>query len=183
MTTTTARPTSTLLDRPAPQPIAPPLSAPAARVSFRQPVTSAPHVDAAWWPRSRDLEAELPALLDVLWTAARDVDRVSYPIDSWLPVPRRLDIEGRRVRLGGFAHQDPSMISLRDAWGAERIDILVIPPEAEEEFAAAAVVLASRPGPNERAARMLDLAAADMGDPRSLPSERAGATPELALST
>lgn len=152
--TATIRPTSTLLDRP----IASPLPA---RVSFRQPVTSAPHVDAAWWPRSRDLAAELPALLDVLWTAAREVDRVTYPINSWLPVPLRLDIEGRRVRLGGFTHQDPSMISLRDAWGAERIDILVIPPEAEEDLAAAAMALASRSGRNERAARILELAAGD----------------------
>jgi hypothetical protein len=163
MTTTTERPTSTLLDQPAPQPTATPVPALAARVSFRQPVTSAPHIDAAWWPRSRDLQAELPSLLDVLWTAAREVDRVSYPSNSWLPIPRRLDIEGRRVRLGGFTHQDPSMISLRDAWGAERIDILVIPPEAEEGLAAAAMVLASRSGPNERAARMLELAAADIG--------------------
>jgi Family of unknown function (DUF5994) len=161
MTTTSQRPTSALLDRPTPQPIAPPPSAPAARVSFRQPVTSAPHVDAAWWPRSRDLEAELPGLLDVLWTAAREVDRVSYPIHSWLPAPRRLDIEGRHVRLGGFTHQDPSMISLRDAWGAERIDILVIPSDAGPEFARAALMLASRSGPNERAARMLDSVAAE----------------------
>lgn len=132
-------------------------------MSFRQPVTSEPHVDAAWWPRSRDLEAELPGLLDVLWSAAREVDRVSYPIDSWLPVPRRLTIEGRRVRLGGFTHQDPSMISLRDAWGVERIDILVIAPETEPDLAAAAMTIAGRPGPNERAARMLELAAADLG--------------------
>jgi hypothetical protein len=161
MTRATARPKATLLAAPTERPIVPPPSPPAARVSFRQPVTSAPHVDAAWWPRTRDLEAELPALLDVLWTAARDVSRVSYRIDSWLPVPRRLDIEGRRVRLGGFTHQDPSMISLRDAWGAERIDILVIPPDAKPDVAAAAMVRASRSGPNERAARMLELAAAD----------------------
>ena len=72
-----------------------------------------------------------------------------------------MDIEGRRVRLGGFTHQDPSMISLRDAWGAERIDIMVIPPDAEPDVAAAAMARASRSGPNERAARMLELAAAD----------------------
>jgi hypothetical protein len=47
--------------------------------------------------------------------------------------------------------------------GCRRIDILVIPPEAEEDLAAAAMVLASRSGPNERAARMLELAAADIG--------------------
>jgi hypothetical protein len=163
MTTAIERPTATLIAPPADQPPAPPQSAPAARVSFRQPVTSAPHVDAAWWPRSRDLEAELPGLLDVLWTAAREVDRVSYANDSWLPVPRRLDVEGRQVRLGGFAHQDPSMISLRDAWGVERIDILVIPPDSDPDLAAAAMVLASRRGPNARAARMLELAAADVG--------------------
>jgi hypothetical protein len=162
MTTATGT-RSTVLDRSADQPLARPRPALAARVSFRQPVTSAPHVDAAWWPRSRDLEAELPGLLDVLWTAAREVDRVSYPIDSWQPVPRRLDVEGRRVRLGGFTHQDPSMISLRDAWGAERIDILVIPPEAEEDLAEAAMALASRSGPNERAARMRELAAGETG--------------------
>jgi Family of unknown function (DUF5994) len=139
-----------------------PASVSAARVSFRQPVTSAPHVDAAWWPRSADLEAELPGLLDVLWTAAREVDRVSYPSNSWLPAPRRLQIEGRQVRLGGFAYQDPSLISLRDAWGTERIDILVIPPDADPDLAAAAMTLASRSGPNERATRLLDLAAASL---------------------
>ena len=162
MTTATERPTAALPAPPAQRGVTPSPSTVAARLSFRQPVTSAPHVDAAWWPRSRDLEAELPGLLDVLWTVAPEVDRASYAIDSWLPVTRRLTIEGRRVRLGGFTHQDPSMISLRDAWGVERIDILVIPPDTDPELAAAAMTLASHSGPNERAARMLDLAAAEL---------------------
>lgn len=161
MTTATERPPSTPA-LPAQQRVTPPPPAIEARVAFRQPVTPAPHIDAAWWPRSRDLEAELPGLLDVLWTAAREVDRVSYPIDSWLPVPRRLTIEGRRVRLGGFTHQDQSMISLRDAWGAERIDILVIPPETAPDLAAAAMALASHSGPNQRATQMLEVAAANL---------------------
>lgn len=134
------------------------------RVSFRQPVTSLPHIDAAWWPRSRDLEAELPGLLEVLWTASREVDRVSYSISSWLPAPRQLRVDDRRVRLGGFTHQDPATISLRDAWGRERIDILVIPPDAQPSTAAAAMTLASAAGHNDRAARMLELAAADNGE-------------------
>jgi hypothetical protein len=167
MTTATGRPTSTLPDAPAQQRVSRPPSAPAARVSFRQPVTAAPHVDAAWWPRSRDLEAELPALLDVLWTAARDVNRLSYPIGSWLPAPRRLRIGGRQVRLGGFTHQDPAMISLRDPWGTDRIDILVIPPEADEGLAAAGMTLASHSGPNQSATRMLEAAAANVVPGRS----------------
>ena len=48
---------------------------------------------------------------------------------------------------GEFTRQDPSMISLRDAWGAELIDIQVIPPEAEPAPAAAAMVLATRSVP------------------------------------
>jgi hypothetical protein len=109
-------------------------------------------VDAAWWLRLRELEAELPGLLDVLWTAARAVDRVSYPIGAWLPAPRRLGIEGRGVWRGGFTLQGPSMICLRDAWGAERIDILVIPPEAVEGLAAAAIG-PGEPSWSERARR------------------------------
>jgi hypothetical protein len=42
--------------------------------------------------------------------------------------------------------------------GVERIDILIIPPEAGSDLPAAAMVLASRCGPNERAAQMLEQA-------------------------
>lgn len=97
------------LDRPRPLP---------ARVSFRQPVAATGHIDAAWWPRSRDLTAELPALLDVLWTAAREVNRLTYYLHAWAPAPRRMQIEGRTVRLGGGstrATRSPSGSATRGA--------------------------------------------------------------------
>src|SRR6185503_17877724 len=65
----------------------------AARIRFRQPVSTAGYVDAAWWPRSLDLTAELPALLDVMWTAGREISRVTYSIAGWAPAPRRLRVE------------------------------------------------------------------------------------------
>jgi hypothetical protein len=136
-------------------PIAAAAPALTARVRFRQPVTSEPHVDAAWWPRSRDLQAELPALLEVLWTAGREVTRVSYQRDSWQPVPRRLTISGRAVRLGGFDHQDAALISLYDPWGTERIDTVVIAPETDPAVAERIMDLASRPGRNARPSEML----------------------------
>ena len=73
------------------------------------------------------------------------------------------------------------MISLRDAWGAELIDIQVIPPEAEPAPAAAAMVLATRSVPR---ARRADPRARrrGRGDARSLPSWHESATPGLALS-
>jgi hypothetical protein len=131
----------------------------AARVSFRQPVITEAHIDAAWWPRSHDLAAELPALLDVLWTASRNVNRVSFAKEAWLPTPRRLSIEGREVRLGGFIHQDPALISLRDARGNDRLDVLVIPPETDPAIAGNAMDAAGRSGRNVRASAMLEQAA------------------------
>lgn len=121
-----------------------PLMTPApARVSFRQPVSTDGYFDAGWWPRSRDLTRELPALLDVLWTAAREVTRVAYNLEFWDSAPRRIIVEGRLVRLGGYHHQDPLLLSATDARSTDRIDFLVIPPETESEFAERALELAS----------------------------------------
>jgi Family of unknown function (DUF5994) len=129
--------------------------APEARISFRRPVTSVPHVDAAWWPHSRELRTELPPLLELLWTEGREVTRVSYQLDSWDPVPRRLAIGGRAVRLGGFEHQDVALLSLYDPWGSERVDIVVIAPDADPAFAERVMAAASRPGRNAAPSQLL----------------------------
>ena len=105
------------------------------RVGFRQPVSSGGFLDAAWWPRSRDLAAELPSLMSVLWTAGRDVNRITYNLHAWDAAPRRMQIEGRTVRLGGFASSDPVTVRLSDPWDRERIDILVIAPDTEADVA------------------------------------------------
>jgi len=124
-----------------------PTTAPSsARVSFRQPVTSAGYVDAGWWPRSRDLTLELPALLDVLWTAAREMTRVTYNLEAWEPAPRRIHLAGRLVHLGGFHHHDPLVLSVTDARNTDRVDFLVIAPETPPEFAERALHLASSIG-------------------------------------
>src|SRR4051812_3542829 len=86
-----------------------------APVSSRHPITTDGHVDAGWSPRSRDLTRELPALLDVLWTAAREVTRVIYNLDRWDPAPSRIIVEGRIVRLGRYHHPDPLLLSATNA--------------------------------------------------------------------
>jgi hypothetical protein len=127
----------------------------AARISFRQPVSTDGFIDAAWWPRSIDLTTELPALLDVLWTAAREITRITYNTDAWNPAPRRMRIQDRTVRLGGFTTSDPLTIRLSDAWGHERIDILVIPPTTDPAIAQRALLLASQPDSPYRADEIL----------------------------
>jgi len=113
-----------------------------ARISFRQPVSSTGFVDAAWWPRSRDLATELPGLLDVLWAAARQVTRITYNLAGWDPAPRRMSIQGRTVRLGGFNTSDPHMVRLSDTGRRERIDVLVILPGTDQAVAERALRLA-----------------------------------------
>lgn len=115
----------------------------AARISFRQPVSTDGFIDAAWWPRSIDLTTELPPLLDVLWTAAREINRITYNAAAWNPAPPRMRIGDRSVRLGGFTTSDPLTIRLSDAWGRERIDVLVIPPATDRGTAQRALLLAS----------------------------------------
>jgi|SRR6476646_1695420 len=129
-----------------------------ARVSFRQPVSTAGHFDAGWWPRSRDLTRELPALLDVLWTAAREVTRIAYNLEFWDAAPRKITVENRLVRLGGYHHQDALVLSATDARNTDRIDFLVIPPESDPEFAERALQLSSDIGQVHTPADLLALA-------------------------
>ena len=117
-----------------------------ARVSFRQPVSTTGHIDAAWWPRSHDLRAELPALLDVLWTADRDITRVTYNLAAWDPAPRRVKIDGRIVRLGGFGSSDKHTVRLSDAWRREVVDIVVVDPDTAPDEADRIFALASTSG-------------------------------------
>ena len=136
-----------------------PRSVPApARVSFRQPVSTDGYLDAGWWPRSRDLTRELPALLDVVWTAARAVTRVAYNLEFWESAPRKIIVDERVVRLGGYHHQDPLLLSATDARNTDRIDFLIIPPDAEPEFAERALQLASDIGQLHTPADLLALA-------------------------
>jgi hypothetical protein len=134
-----------------------------ARVSFRQPVSASGYIDAAWWPRSRDLTAELPALLDVLWTAAREITHVTYNVRAWEPAPRRLLVDGRRVRLGGFVTGDPHVVELIDAWGRERVDLVVIPAETDPDVAERALRLAGVAESPYRADEILARAAHEPG--------------------
>jgi len=134
-----------------PTTVAPTVSSPvnadrSARISFRQPVSPSGAIDAAWWPRSADLTQELPALLDVLWTAGREIVHVTFHIGEWQPAPRRMTVEGRSVHLGGFATSDRLTVRLTDSSGLERIDVLVIAPQTDPEVAERALRLASISG-------------------------------------
>lgn len=150
--------TTQLLTRPVENQDDPSSPVDSARISFRQPVSTSGFIDAAWWPRSLDLTAELPALLDGLWSAGRDIIRVTYNLKAWDAAPRHLQIEGRTVRLGGFATSDPTTVRLTDGWARERIDVLVLAPDSDPDVAQRALMIAAESGSMLRAAEIMDRA-------------------------
>lgn len=65
-------------------------------------------VDGRWWPRTRDLAVELPALIAAVAQRFGAVDRVSLDPEAWYHRPRRATVGGRSVVLdrsgGGGRH-------------------------------------------------------------------------------
>lgn len=101
------------------------------------------HVDGSWWPRSRDLAAELPTLLAAVTDRLGGAERVSYHLDDWDPPGRSVDVDGVSVRLSGFRFQRTDTV---DVLGRKnRITLLVIPPETSPQTADDALA-AAQPG-------------------------------------
>jgi hypothetical protein len=86
--------------------------------------------DGTWQPRTRNLAEELPGLIAALIEHGIPVARVSYHRGSWEAVPRRLIIDGRVIRLGGFRHIEPHQLSTVDLYHNHRTDLEILPPDA-----------------------------------------------------
>jgi hypothetical protein len=102
------------------------------RVSLRADAGSGSATyDGAWWPRRCDLAAELPELIAELWRRGVRIERFTYSLQAWPPLPRRLPVLDRVIRTGGFHSMDPQVVSLTWAGGVRRADLLVVPPETD----------------------------------------------------
>ena len=117
------------------------------RVSLREDAGSGDSAfDGAWWPRSRDLAAEVPELIAELERRGVRVERFTYRLDAWQPAPRKLVVNGRVVRTGGFRSMDPQVVCLTWHGGQRRADLLVVPPETDVLTGARALRLGTRRG-------------------------------------
>lgn len=106
---------------------------PRLRLKPRAPTTG--YVDGAWWPASRDLPAELPALLEKLALRLDRVERVTYNLTAWPPTRRRIVLDGRVIRLEGFRSQHADTVTVVGGWDRHRLALLVVPPETEPVLA------------------------------------------------
>ncbi|MDF5754616.1 DUF5994 family protein [Spongiactinospora sp. TRM90649] len=107
-------------------------------------------VDGAWWPRSRNAAAELPALIAVVdQRLAQITMRIGLHADGWDDTPQHVPAPGRRIRVGWFRRANAHLISLV-SMGAEPIRLLVIPPDTAAGPAAAALTLSVDGAPGQR---------------------------------
>src|SRR5438270_1009005 len=117
-----------------------PATEPRLRLKPEAPATG--HVDGAWWPRTRDLTAELPALLTAVAARLGRIERVTYHLTDW-PAPRRRVAFGDRVvRLEGFRSQPPDTLTVIGG-DRHRLTLLVVPPGTSPDVAQHALTIAA----------------------------------------
>ncbi|MFF9913615.1 DUF5994 family protein [Streptomyces sp. NPDC013457] len=133
---------TTTLDRTANRALTPGLPA---RLSLTPKTPLVGRLDGAWWPRSRDLAAELPALADSLEGRWGRITRVLVNPGHWPVIPHKVAATGHVLHVGWFTEQDPDKIILL-SYTTGRCDLLVIPPETEPASAARLMTAAALPG-------------------------------------
>ncbi|MFI9828102.1 DUF5994 family protein [Streptomyces sp. NPDC051913] len=121
-------------------------------------------LDGAWWPRSRDVTAELPALITALTEYLGPITRVGLDADAWEQLPTRMTVDGRVVRIDSSAVGDDTVLVTRGE--QDLFSLLVVPPHATPEAARAAMTEAVRADSATRAGQIL----IDTGTGRTAPA-------------
>jgi hypothetical protein len=129
-------------------------------------------VDGGWWPRSRDPDAELPSLIAGLDSSLGPVTRVALNLDAWDTAPRRVAVDGRRVRVGWFRHMDADTIGVTRAAKAHVV-LLVVPPQATTAAAGTAMAMAADAANSTGPADILAAAGTGGQDPAPMPPQPA----------
>jgi Family of unknown function (DUF5994) len=126
-----------------PPPPPPGSAAPAARLALKTEGASRGLLDGAWWPRSRDLLGELPALADALAPLWGRITRIAVNPKYWPVIPRRVPVNGHVVRVGWFTPEiDPHKLLVL-SYRTGRWDLLVVPPGTGAASAARLMAAAS----------------------------------------
>lgn len=103
-----------------------------------------PNVDAAWWPRSQNLAAELAHLLQVAQESGFRATGVAYRVDDGRPtLPEEVAFDGRKVKVSGYHNHHRDMITLVDGSSHERLQVMVVPAETPPILARRALRVAA----------------------------------------
>ena len=147
-----------------------PSAPPGLRLQLDPTMAGTGAVDGGWWPRSRDPDAELPGLIAGLDASLGPITRVALNLDAWDSAPRRVAVDGRRVRVGWFRQMDAHTVGVARA-AQDRVVLLVVPPQATTAAAEMAMAMAAD-GANSAGPADI-LAAAEIGsqDPAPMPPQ------------
>lgn len=125
-------------------PVATPQAHLTSRVDLKPPGAAAGHVDGAWWPYTRNLTAELPALLTTVAGRSGYAERVTYNLTVWRVDADHLTVDGRVVRLEGFRSHNADTVTVTG--DERRLTILAVPPATEPATAWHTMTVAAEPG-------------------------------------
>lgn len=120
--------------------------------------TSSP-LDGAWWPRSRDLAAEIPDLVDHFPAGAGRIARILYSTPDWAATLRKTRVARGFIKLGTFPDDDTHLITAVMS-DRSRLHLLVVPPSSTGEDAERLMDAAASGGASD-AGQLL----ATVGDP------------------
>lgn len=129
-----------------------------------------PRLHGVWWPRSNDLAAELPAVVESLDRRGFAVEWVSFSRTTWAGAGQQLLIAGRVIRMGSYRAIDPHLVSLSGRDGRARIDLLVVPPDSLPTTAARLFSRVVDWDDHMTAGDVLAAVEADRADPETLVS-------------
>jgi hypothetical protein len=155
--------TATTADPPVVPAAQPPPAGPV-RIRLKPPSRHQGMVNGAWWPRSRDLAAELPSLIEAVDRAWGRIYHVTVQVHMWPDIPKRVQTGAHVVRVGWYdQEQDKHDICLISLRGGTRRDLLVVPPELDPETAERAMATAATPGNMQTTDALLAAAIAEAG--------------------
>ncbi|MGW2262531.1 DUF5994 family protein [Streptomyces sp. NPDC001780] len=99
-------------------------------------------LDGAWWPRSRDVVAELPSLITALTEHLGPVTRVGLDGSAWDGLPTRVMVHGRVVHIDSYPVGDDTVLITRG--DRDHFSLLLVPPDTTLDAARAAMARAVR---------------------------------------
>jgi Family of unknown function (DUF5994) len=110
-------------------------------------------LDGAWWPRSRDIGAELPRLITALTEHLGPLTRVGLDAGAWEELPTRLIVDDRVVHIDSSPVGDDTVLITRG--DRDLFSLLVVPPHATPDAARAAMARSVRADNVTQAAQIL----------------------------
>ncbi|MFI1648688.1 DUF5994 family protein [Streptomyces avidinii] len=119
-------------------------------------------LDGAWWPRTRDIETELPALITALTEHLGPITRVGVDASAWNALPTRLVIDDQIVHLDSDPVGDDTVLITRGH--NDHFALLVVPPDTTADAAREAMARAVRADNITQAAQILIATTPDATD-------------------